>query len=234
MYLCIKIKNRLLCPEQTFYLDLFKQVYMILAFLYPFLNFFLNINYLWCGSKRWGSLGSSKCWICNNLGKLSSGGLLKKLWGSAVFKHFAHPLGWIIWNYYNVGCSASVHHPDAGAPSFLMIKAKLFLFCVNFDVFYFILTLDDSSRYLLRMLCHTGWSSTTPLQTPAPTPTGQCALTSTISLWTGLSLLFFCSSCKVLCFLWEGNSPMTSQMTQLVRKDWALHMPWNPNTWDEC
>lgn len=47
-----KSKTRLLSPEQSFYLGLFKQVYMILAFLYLFLNFFLNISYLWYGNKK--------------------------------------------------------------------------------------------------------------------------------------------------------------------------------------
>lgn len=137
-----------------------------------------------------------------------------------MFKHFAHPLRWIVKNYYNVGCCTSLHHHDVGAPSFLMVMTKLFLFYVSLDVFQFIPTLDDSSRYLLRMLCLTGWSSTTPLQTPAPTPTGQCLCTWCFNLncftQPGLSLLlFFCHSCEVLCFLLKGSCPMINQMTQL-------------------
>lgn len=109
MYNSDKSKSKLLSAEQSFYLGLLKQGYMILAFLYQFLDFFLNINSVVCDNKKRGSLGSSKCWICSNLRKLTSGGLLKKLWGSAVVKPFAHLLRWIVWNsyYHHVGCCTS-------------------------------------------------------------------------------------------------------------------------------
>lgn len=44
MYNSDKSKSKLLSAEQSFYLGLLKQGYMILAFLYQFLDFFLNIN----------------------------------------------------------------------------------------------------------------------------------------------------------------------------------------------